>query len=222
MRSFIRNLPAPVEFCIVVSLWFNPLILDGCFLLPKFIHSGVWEVDNAYLIRGAIFRLLALAALIYIGNIRGWSLGKLGAEISWRGAGCGLLLAGVSYLASYGVWTIYELIIPPRHLNIIMTSLAIPVIIPTAIITSVFEELVAAYFIQALSRFGMWHAILVSALLRTLYHVPWVGIEGLLGIFAVALIFAFVYWRWRQLWPLVLAHVLRNLYFLLFAVHHAA
>jgi membrane protease YdiL (CAAX protease family) len=52
--------------------------------------------------------------------------------------------------------------------------------------------------------------------------VAWVGIEGSLGIFATGLIFAFAYWRWRQLWPLVLAHILRNLYFLLFAVHHAA
>ncbi len=223
MRSFIRNLPAPVEFCIVVSLWLDPLLLNGCFLLPKFLQSGFWEFSNASLIRGAIFHIMALAALAWIGNIRGWSLSKFGTEISWRGTGGGILLAGLSYAASYSVWTIYELIIPPGHPTTIDTSFAIPVIISTMIINSVFEEVVeAGYFINTLSRFGMWPAILAGALLRMLYHLPLMRIESLLGIFAAALMFEYAYWRWRQLWPLVLAHTLRNLYYFLYAVHHAA
>jgi membrane protease YdiL (CAAX protease family) len=223
MKSFIRNLPAPAEFFIVVSLWFDPLLLNGCFLLPKFIQSGVWEIGNAFFIRGAIFRIMALAVLIWIGNIRGWPLSKFGTAISWKGTGGGILLAPVSYAVTYSVWTIYALIIHSGHPNIIVTGLAIPVIISTTIINSVFEEVVeAGYFIYTFSRFGMWPAILASASLRMLYHAPWVGIEGLLGIFATGLIFALVYWRWRQLWPLVLAHTLRNLYYFLYAVHHAA
>jgi len=223
MKSFIRNLPAPAEFFIVVSLWFDPLLLNGCFLLPKFVQSGVWEIGNAFFIRGAIFHIMVLAVLIWIGNIRGWHLSKFGTAISWKGTGGGILLAPVSYAVTYSVWTIYALIIHSGHPNIIVTGLAIPVIISTTIINSVFEEVVeAGYFIYTFSRFGMWPAILASASLRMLYHAPWVGIEGLLGIFATGLIFALVYWRWRQLWPLVLAHTLRNLYYFLYAVHHAA
>jgi membrane protease YdiL (CAAX protease family) len=223
MKSFIRNLPAPAEFFIVVSLWFDPLLLNGCFLLPKFVQSGVWEIGNAFFIRGAIFQIMALAMLIWIGNIRGWPPSKFGTAISWKGTGSGILLAPVSYAVTYSVWTIYALIIHSGHPNIIVTGLAIPVIISTTIINSVFEEVVeAGYFIYTFSRFGMWPAILASASLRMLYHAPWVGIEGLLGIFATGLIFALVYWRWRQLWPLVLAHTLRNLYYFLYAVHHAA
>ena len=222
MKSFIRNLPAPAEFFIVVSLWFDPLLLNGCFLLPKFVQSGVWEIGNAFFIRGAIFHIMVLAVLIWIGNIRGWHLSKFGTAISWKGTGGGILLAPVSYAVTYSVWTIYALIIHSGHPNIIVTGLAIPVIISTTIINSVFEEVVeAGYFIYTFSRFGMWPAILASASLRMLYHAPWVGIEGLLGIFATGLIFALVYWRWRQLWPLVLAHTLRNLYYFLYAVHHA-
>ena len=223
MKSFIRNLPVPVEFIIVVSLWLDPLLLNGCFVLQKFIHSGFVEVDNTYLMRGAIFTLVFLAVIIWIGNIRGWPLSKLGIRISWKGTGGGILLGGLSYGATYSVWKIYELIFPLGHLNITVTSLAIPVIISSQIITAVFEEVVAAgYFIHTFSRFGMWPAISASALLMTFYHVPWVGIEGLLGIFAARLIVGYAYWRWRQLWPLILAHTLRNLYFLLYAVHHAA
>lgn len=223
MKSFIRNLPAPVEFFIVVSLWFDPLLFAGCFLLPKFLQSGVWELGNAHLIRSAIFQLMALAVLIWVGSIRGWSLSTFGIMISWKGTAGGILLAGVSYAVTYSVWTICAVFFQTKHPNVIETGLSIPVIISTMIINSVFEEVVeAGYFIHTFSRFGMWFAILASALLRTLYHVPWVGITGLLGIFATGLIFAFVYWSWKQLWPLVLAHTLRNLYYLLYAVHHAA
>ena len=222
MRSFIRNLPVPVECCIVVSLWLDPLLINGCFLLPKFIHTGFWEEDNVSVIRGAILQVMTLAVLIWIGNIRGWPPSKLGVKMSWKGTGNGVLLAGVSYAATYGVWTIYELIIQPAHPRFIITSLAIPVIISTTIINSIFEEVVeAGYFIHTFSRFEMWFAILAGALLRMLYHLPLMRIEALLGIFVTALMFEYVYWRWRQLWPLVLAHTLRNLYFYLIAIHHA-
>ena len=224
MKSFIRNFPAPVEFCIVVSLWFDPLLIGGCFGLREplhSLHSGFWELNNTGQIRSAILQLIALAVLIWIGNIRGWPLSKLGTAISWKGTGGGILLATVSYAVTYSVWTICAVFFHSKHPHVIETSM-IPVIISITIINSVFEEVVeAGYFIYTFSRFGMWPAILASASLRTLYHVPWVGIDGLIGIFAVGLLFAFAYWRWRQLWPLVIAHSLRNLYFLLYAIHHA-
>jgi len=217
MKSFIRNLPAPVEFFIVVSLWLDPLLLGGCFMLPKFLQTGVWDFSNAHLM--SLFQIMALAALIWIGNIRGWPLSTFGTKISWKGTGGGILLAGVSYAVLHSLWTIGAAIFHSEH-PMIGTSLAIPVIVSTTIINSVFEEVVeAGYFIHTFSRFGMWPAILVSALLRMLYHVP-LGMDGLLGIFTAGLIFAFVYWRWRQLWPLVLAHSLMNFYS--YYIHHAA
>ncbi len=214
MKSFIRSLPASVEFFIVVSIWLDPLLLGGCLMLPNFFKSGVWDFSNAYLI--APFQIMALAALIWIGNIRDWSFSTFGIKISWKGTGGGILLAGVSYAVLHSLWTLCAAIFHSEH-PIIMTGVAIPVIISITIINSVFEEVVeAGYFIHTFSRFGMWPAILASASLRMLYHVP-LGIDGLLGIFATGLIFAFVYWRWRQLWPLVLAHSLINLhsYFLM-------
>jgi hypothetical protein len=223
MKSFIRNLPVPVEFIVVVSLWLDPMLIGGCFGLRKFLHSGFWEVNNALLIRVAILQVMALAVIIWIGNIRGWTLQKLGIRISWKGTGGGILLAAVSYAATYGVWTIYELIIPPKRLSIIVTGLAIPVIIATQIVNAVFEEVVeAGYFINTFSRFGMWFAILAGTLLRELYHLPLMRMEALLGLIPTFLMFGYVYWRWRQLWPLVVAHMLRDFYFLLYAVHHAA
>ena len=166
---------------------------------------------------------MALAALIWIGNLRGWPLSKFGAAISWKGTGGGILLAIVSRAVSYGLWAICAVFFHSRHPNVIESGLVLSVMISATIINSVFEEVVeSGYFIHTFSRYGMWLAILASASLRVLYHVPWVGLDGLIGIFESGLIFGFAYWRSRQLWPLVLAHTLRNLYYLLYAVHHAA
>lgn len=223
MKAFIRNLPASIELLIVFSLWFDPLLPGVFLLLPKFVQSGFWEVSNAYMIGHAIFQIMALAALIWIGNIRGWPLNKFGTAISWKGTGGGILLAFVSRAVSVGLWAICAVFFHTKPPNVIEIGLVVPVIISTTIINSVFEEVIeVGYFIHLFSRFGMWPAILASASLRMLYHVPWVGIDGLLGIFTTGLMFAFVYWRWKQLWPLVLAHTLRNLYYILYAVHHAA
>ena len=41
------------------------------------------------------------------------------------------------------------------------------------------------------------------------------GLSGFVTMFAMGLLYGFVYWRWRQLWPLVLAHSLQMLYALL-------
>lgn len=37
------------------------------------------------------------------------------------------------------------------------------------------------------------------------------GVDVLVVVFPIGLIFGFVYWKWRQLWPLVVAHVLFDL-----------
>ena len=134
MKSFIRNLPAPAEFFIVVSLWFDLLLLGGCFLLPKFLQSGYWEVGNASIIRSAIFQVMALVALIWIGNIRGWPLSKFGTAISWKGTGGGILLAGVTRAVSYGLWSLCAVFFHSKHPNIIESGLVIPLMISTTII----------------------------------------------------------------------------------------
>jgi hypothetical protein len=83
------------------------------------------------------------------------------------------------------------------------------------------EVLEAGYFIHSLKGFGMWPAVLTSALIRALFHW-WQGINGLLPIFSMGLIFGLAYWRWRQLWPLVVAHALTILYAAFYWSHHAA
>jgi membrane protease YdiL (CAAX protease family) len=76
-------------------------------------------------------------------------------------------------------------------------------------INGMFEEVfVAGYVITALSRVrGIWTAINVSTVIRLLYHL-YQGPLALITIIPLGLIFGHFYVRSRQLWPLILAHIL--------------
>ena len=74
-----------------------------------------------------------------------------------------------------------------------------------------FEEAIeTGYFVRVLQRFGMWPAVLASAFFRASLHA-FFGLKGVVFLFGFGLVFALVYWQWRQLWPLVLAHLLVDL-----------
>jgi membrane protease YdiL (CAAX protease family) len=51
---------------------------------------------------------------------------------------------------------------------------------------------------------------LASAFFRAFLHA-YQGIDAVVLIFPLGLIFGFVYWKWRRLWPLFIAHVLFDL-----------
>jgi membrane protease YdiL (CAAX protease family) len=83
----------------------------------------------------------------------------------------------------------------------------------------VFEEVfVAGYAITALQQArGMWIAINVSTAVRVLYHL-YQGPFAFLMIAPMGLLFGYVYARTRQLWPLIVAHVLLDIVGLLFGL----
>ena len=86
--------------------------------------------------------------------------------------------------------------------------LTLPFIVVNSATNPVFEEMLeAGYLISALHKFGMWPAILAGAFFRGFLHV-YLGAPGALAVFATGVIFGLVYWRWRQLWPLIVAHAL--------------
>ncbi len=69
------------------------------------------------------------------------------------------------------------------------------------------EVLVVGYLLLRLRQLDLHPAIAiaVSAVLRGSYHL-YQGYGGFVGNLAMGVVFAFVFLRWRRLWPLVLAH----------------
>jgi uncharacterized protein len=218
MKSFIRNLSAPAEFCLILFVGFGPFI---ALQLWNCVQSKRVAISNGGVVAFPIVELVLLAAVLWIGKIRGWSLVAFGSRMSWRGTGSGILLFVVAEAAMISV-TMEAQIIHPEQSPITVGRLAVLPVLLISIINPVFEEVLGTgYFIHSLQRFGMWPAILASAVFRGGYHLQF-GVNAALGVFAFGVIFGFAYWRWRQLWPLIVAHLLADLFALFYGSYHAA
>lgn len=164
-----------------------------------------------------------------LGIAQGAAWGGLGLYLLWR-AGVGLsqhlglnrsrvrhdLLTGVGLAALIGIPGLAFYLIANK-LGISLTVQAstltdvwwrIPVSVLIAFENGFLEEcLVVGYLLTRLRQLevhAVW-AILLAAVLRGSYHL-YQGYGGFAGNLVMGLVFGFVFWRWRRLWPLVIAH----------------
>lgn len=229
MKSFIRNLSAPAEFFLVVLACFWWGILGSI----RALVSGLWGVNSAavnataeYTDRGVltlvILEFSSLAVTFWIARIRGWSLRSFDLHPSWRLTAAGIVLCVAIVSVRYISAVLTNVIFPGAvHLLPVASHVSVPMLILALAINPVFEEMMeTGYFVRSLEQYGMWGAVLASALFRAFLHAH-LGVNAIVVVFPIGLIFGFVYWRWRRLWPLVVAHALFDLY-ALFPRSHAA
>jgi membrane protease YdiL (CAAX protease family) len=74
-----------------------------------------------------------------------------------------------------------------------------------------FEELfLTGYLLRALIRFGASIAIGVPVLVRALCHL-YQGPLGTMSVIGAGVVLGAYYWRKRQLWPVVFAHIFADI-----------
>lgn len=218
MKPFIRSLSAPTEFCVVLLIGFG---LGLVYQIWAIVFRHPVFLDDRHLLPSLGFSLLTLAVILWIGRIRGWSIATFGWRVSWKGTATGILLFITATVLEILVSISLAGVHAPRA-GFTVTGLTVPVIIVLAIINPFFEEVLeTGYFLHSLQRYGMWPAVLASSGFKGLLH-SYQGLDGAASIFAGGILYGLVYWRWRQLWPLVLAHALNDFLGLLYLTHYAA
>ncbi len=222
-REVIRQLPPAVEFLVVIMWAFGLPIFTSILSIGQ--PQGAAVFSDAALIGTVVFELLVAAALIWFLRVRDWTLEKVGLRVDGRGT-----LWGIALLAGY-----YALIIvvqlAAHLLPIDMKSIAgqvprtdghlsMEIVFFVSVVNGVFEEVfVAGYAITTLQKArGLWTAINVSTAVRVMYHL-YQGPFAFLTIAPMGLLFGYVYARTRQLWPLIVAHVLLDLIGLSFGLN---
>lgn len=86
----------------------------------------------------------------------------------------------------------------------------VPVLVLSALQNAALEEVVVVgYLITRLRQIGWrwWWMIGLSALIRGSYHL-YQGFGGFAGNLIMGVIFGLVFWRWRRVAPLIVAHTL--------------
>ena len=224
MKSFIRNLSAPAEFFLVVLVcfWWGIGGSIGAVVSRLCGVSSAAEITDGRAFALVILELSGLAVTFWIGRIRGWSFRSFGLHPAWKSTGTGILLLVAIGSARYVSVVLANAIFPGavRFLPV-ASHVSLPLFALTLAINPVFEEMIeTGYFVRSLERYGMWGAVLASALFRAFLHA-YQGVNAIVVIFPIGLIFGFFYWRRRQLWPLVVAHALFDFY-ALFPQSHAA
>ena len=127
----------------------------------------------------------------------------------------GLGLAALIGLPGLGLYVVARML--GMNAEVEPTSLAsswwrIPVLVLAAFANGFAEEVVVVgYLITRLRQVGLTpvQAVLASAALRGLYHA-YQGFGAGLGNLAMGLVFGYAWYRWRRLWPLVIAHGVIN------------
>jgi membrane protease YdiL (CAAX protease family) len=158
-----------------------------------------------------VFELFGLTVTFWIARTRNWPLREWGLQPTWKLIGAGVVLWLVTTLVLEGIAASANAISPGVVHQHSVSDLSLPVLILLGLINPLWEEaLETGYFVQSFRRYGMWSAVLASALFRAFLHA-YHGITALIIIFPIGLIFGFVYWKWRRLWPLYVAHVLFDL-----------
>src|SRR5579872_1489410 len=94
----------------------------------------------------------------------------------------------------------------------LVSHLSVPVYAFFVTLNPFFEETMeTGYFVQSLQPYAMWRAVLASAFWRTFLHA-YTCFTAVLFVLPIGLLFGFVYWKWRRLRPLFIAHMLFDMY----------
>jgi membrane protease YdiL (CAAX protease family) len=215
----LRGLSDRAEFFLVITLSFAYFI--GTSLSVLVLHVRQFELTTGREIRGMATEIAILLVVAWILRLRGWRLTRLTGRFRWAA-----LLAGIplfmAYYFLYAAATIAVAAVYPIQALVssvrMVSSAPVLVMLAFILVNSVFEEaLVTGYVVAALSEQGPALAITASTLLRLLYHLDQ-GPVASLSILPLGLLFGAVFWKWRDLWPLVSAHTLANVVALLFTM----
>ncbi len=215
LKAYIRNLSPLGEFCLVLLIFFGgPTVWAIEAVASNLMGVAPRQSElfsDAAVAWQVIVEIFCLVAAWWIGSVRGWSVANFGAQISWRLTRAGLAVFGAAVIGETVLSVLLNTLHPGGALASLRSNgLTIWYIAVVSIVNPLFEEFVEiGYIFYALRRCGVWTPLWLSALLTAFLH-SYQGLNGVLNILLLRLIFGLAYLRWRQMWPLVVAHGLSD------------
>ena len=85
LHELIRKLPARIEFLVVITWAFGLAIFASILSIGMSPQDANGLYDNSGLVGNLVFELVQSLFLIWFLRIRGWTLEKLGLNVTLRG-----------------------------------------------------------------------------------------------------------------------------------------
>jgi membrane protease YdiL (CAAX protease family) len=218
MRERIVAISAREEFLVVVGLTYGVQFVVFATHRALYGFQPSIQFTDARVLRLVFLELSTAALLGYFLFLRGWRTRDLHLQRTWQ-----LTVAGVAlWLASYVLYTCTYLVAawaggPLKAVKSISFhgQVSVMAAVLVCLVNPFFEEALGlAYVLRVLERRGPLVAIGVSAGLRALAHA-YQGPIAIAGILPMGLLISAYYWRYRQLWPPVVAHVILDAFAML-------
>jgi membrane protease YdiL (CAAX protease family) len=195
------------ELLLVNLICFGPFAAISVIELAQLRSNLTFDNARALQILGIEIVCGAIALLLL--RRRGWKF-ALHPTI-FQTAGGMALMFGTSLLIG-GIYEIVQAVTntDPAAATTMKSTLTWPVLILFTLINPLYDELfLVAYNVEAAKENGAAFAISLSAFVRFVCHLEQ-GPVSAVTILPLGLVFAAVYWKWRRLWPLVVAHAVMD------------
>ena len=202
----LRRLSQRGELILINLICFGPLAAMAIRGMMR--RSTVVVFDDRRLLTIGAIELVAGTIAVLILRARGWTTSELGMRISMPLTIAGMvLLIGSNILISALVLVFTELTgFNTAAVTTQVTRVSwLPLVLLLAIDPIYEETFEVAYNLRATERDGAAFGISLSAAVRLVCHLDQGPIVPL-TILPLGLIFAAVYWKWRRVWPITVAH----------------
>jgi uncharacterized protein len=206
----IRTLTPRAELMLINLICFGPFAVRSVIELSDLKPVIVFDARRALLILG--IELVAGTLAVLILRARGWTTADLGLRPSMPQTigGMVLLIGSVLVIGSFNVVFVAITGTDPGAATTTTARVSWPLLVAVTLINPLYDEVFAvAYNVKALENSGPAFAITFSAAIRFICHLDQ-GPIAALTILPLGIIFAAVYWRWRLVWPLVVAHAVMD------------
>lgn len=208
IATVIKGLGPRSEIVLTIALFAGWFIVQSTaavladFPTPVFSDAGLLNIT--------IFEIISLALAGAVLYVRGWRLRDFNLRPSWTGILVGLLLFGATLIFHVGIWDLFKVDAPEKTFlaeMAVAVSVGLPIALLSSVVNGFYEELfLTGYLLKALQGAGAGVALGVSALVRLSYHL-YQGPLGSVSVLVFGLVLTLYYWRYRQLWPVVFAHI---------------
>ncbi|MBW8325139.1 MAG: CPBP family intramembrane metalloprotease [Prolixibacteraceae bacterium] len=219
MNELIRKLTPAIELFIVLILGFGLFIYSstrGFFVVnSNYNHSWTYKITSQGDFSIVIYETVALLIILYILKIRNWSISDFNLDFTLKMIWIGLLIMFVRNVIGNIGYKIFELVnvvdkTTLKHVQFGLESnwVSISLII---IVNSIYEEFILiGYFFKRLEKYHPALVIGLSMFIRLSYHT-YQGWMSLFAIVPTGLVFGYYYYKYKKLWPLIIAHGFWNL-----------